>query len=156
MTLEAMYSLAARWPEFELIPTGLDRETAVLAYSPLHAGPLTGKYRRDQPWPEGTRFSTYKDAGTKWPFATEKLFTLFDELTKIAQEHNGSVSQAALNWVLQKAGVCSAIIGTRTPAQLEDNLGAMKWKLTDEEMTKLDKLTEPEHQYPYDSRLIRG
>jgi len=156
VTLEAMYSLAARWPEFELIPTGLDREIAVLAYSPLHAGPLTGKYRRDQPWPEGTRFSTYKDAGTKWPFETEKLFTLIDELTKIAQEHNGSVSQAAPNWVLQKAGVCSAIIGTRTPAQLEDNLGAMKWKLTDEEMTKLDKLTEPEHQYPYDSRLIRG
>jgi aryl-alcohol dehydrogenase-like predicted oxidoreductase len=156
VTLEAMYSLAARWPEFELIPACLDQGIAVLVYSPLHAGLLTGKYRRDQPWPEGTRISTYKDAGTKWPFKTEKLFTLIDELTRIAQEHNRSVSQAALNWVLQKPGVCSAILGTRTRAQLEDNLGAMKWKLTDEEMTRLDKLTEPEHQYPYASRLIRG
>ena len=155
VTLESMYSLAARWLEHELIPACLDQGIAVLAYSPLHAGQLTGKYRRGQPRPQGTRIATQEDAGVKWPSDPEKLFTLIDELTKIAEEHRGSVSQAALNWVLQKPGICSVIIGTRTPAQLEDNLGAMKWKLTDDEMDRLDKLTEPEHQYPYDLRLIR-
>jgi aryl-alcohol dehydrogenase-like predicted oxidoreductase len=156
VTLESMYSLAARWLEHELIPACLDQEIAVLAYSPLHAGQLTGKYRRGQPRPQGTRIATQEDAGVKWPLDPEKLFALIDELTKIAEEHQGSVSQAALNWVLQKPGICSVIIGTRTPAQLEDNLGAMKWKLTDDEMDRLDKLTEPEHQYPYDTRLIRA
>jgi len=155
VTLEAMYSLAARWLEHELIPACLDQGIAILAYSPLHAGLLTGKYRRGQPWPEGTRISTQGDAAEKWPFEKEKLFSIIDELAKIAQEHQGSVSQAALNWVLQKPGICSVIIGTRTPAQLEDNLRAMKWMLTDDEMARLDKLTEPEHQYPYDIRLIR-
>jgi aryl-alcohol dehydrogenase-like predicted oxidoreductase len=155
VTLEAMYSLAARWLEHELIPACLDQGIAVLAYSPLHAGLLSGKYRRGQPWPQDTRIATQPDAPEKWPFDKEKLFTIIDELTKIAQEHQGSVSQAAINWVLQKPGICSAIIGVRTLAQLEDNLGAMKWRLTDDEMARLDKLTEPEHQYPYDIRLIR-
>ena len=85
----------------------------------------------------------------------KSCYSIIDELTRIAQEHQGSVSQAALNWVLQKPGVCSAIIGARTPAQLEDNLGAVKWRLTDDEMARLDKLTEPEHQSPYVSRLMR-
>ena len=156
VTLEALYSLAARWLEHELIPVCLDQGIAILAYSPLHAGSLTGKYRRGEPWPQDTRIATQPDAGEKWPIDKEKLFSIVDELTKIAQGHQASVSQAAINWVLQKPGICSAIIGVRTPAQLEDNLGAMKWKLTDEEMARLDKLTEPERQYPYDLRLIRA
>jgi len=156
VTLEAMYSLAARWLEHELVPACLDQGIAVLAYSPLHAGLLTGKYRRGQPWPQDTRISTQPGAIERWRYEPEKLFTIVDELTKIAQEHQGSVSQVALNWVLQKPGICSAIIGARTPAQLEDNLGSVNWKLTDDEMARLDKLTEPEHQYPYDSRLARA
>jgi aryl-alcohol dehydrogenase-like predicted oxidoreductase len=156
VTLEVMYSLASRCPELELMPACLDQGIAMLSYSPLHAGLLTGKYRRDQPWPQETRIATQPDAAEKWPIEKEKLFTIVDELTKIAQEHQGTVSQAAINWVLQKPGVCSAIIGVRTPAQLEDNLGAVKWRLTEDEMARLDKLTEPEHQHPYDIRLIRA
>ena len=155
VTLEAMYSLAARWLELELIPACLDQGVAVLADSPLHAGLLTGKYQRGQPWPQDTRISTQPNAAEKWPFDREKLFSIIDELAKIAQEHGASVSQAALNWVLQKPGICSAIIGVRTHAQLEDNLGAMKWMLTDDEIARLDKLTEPERQNPYVSRLMK-
>jgi aryl-alcohol dehydrogenase-like predicted oxidoreductase len=155
VTLEAMYSLACRGLEYELIPACLDQGIPILAYSPLHAGLLSGKYRQGQPWPQETRISTQPDAGEKWPLDREKLFSIVDELTKIAQEHQGTVSQAAINWVLQKPGVCSAIIGVRTPAQLEDNLGAVKWRLTDDEMARLDKLTEPEELYPYQSRLMR-
>ncbi|MCL2670121.1 MAG: aldo/keto reductase, partial [Syntrophaceae bacterium] len=113
-------------------------------------------YHRDKPWPQATRIATQPDAGEKWPLEREKLFTLVDELTKISEAHQGTVSQAALNWVLQKPGICSVIIGTRAPAQLEDNLGAMQWRLTDDEMARLDKLTEPEHVHPYDLRLIRA
>ena len=153
VTLEAMYSLAARWLEFELIPACIDQGVAVLAYSPLHAGLLSGKYRRGQPWPTGTRISS--QGNFRWPFDPEKLFNIIDELSQIAQEHNASVSQAALNYVLQKPGICSAIIGIRTVAQLEENLRAVEWQLTPEEMARLDKLSEPEHQYPYDHRLIR-
>jgi aryl-alcohol dehydrogenase-like predicted oxidoreductase len=155
VTLEAMYSLASRWVELELVPACLDQGVAILPYSSLHAGLLTGKYRRGQPWPQETRIATQPDAAEKWPFDKEKLFSIIDELTRIAQEHQGTVSQAALNWVLQKPGVCSAIIGVRTPPQLEDNLGAVKWRLTNDEMARLDKLTEPERQSPYVSRLMR-
>jgi len=154
-TLEAMYSLPARWLEFELIPACIDQGVAILAYSPLYAGLLTGKYRRDLPWPHNTRIATQEDAAAKWPFEKEKLFSIVDELTKIAHEHQGSCAQAALNWVLQKPGICSAIIGVRTPAQLEDNLGAVKFRLTSDEMARLDTLSVPEHQYPYDVRLIQ-
>ncbi len=155
VTLEAMYSLASRWLEFELIPACLDQGVAVLAFSPLHAGLLSGKYRRGQPWPQGTRISNPEDAAIRWPFDPENLYSLVDELTKIGQEHNAPVSQTALNYVLQKPGICSVIIGTRTTKQLEENLGAMTWRLTADEMTRLDKLSEPERQYPYDNRLFR-
>jgi len=153
-TLETMYSLASRWVELELVPACLDQRVPILAYSPLHAGLLTGKYHRDKPWPQDTRIATQPDAGEKWPIEKEKLFVIIDELTRIAQEHQGTVSQAAINWVLQKPAVCSAIIGVRTPAQLEDNLGAMNWRLTDEEMARLDRLTAPERRNPYVDRLM--
>jgi aryl-alcohol dehydrogenase-like predicted oxidoreductase len=155
VTLEAMYSLAARWLEHELVPACLDQGVPILAYSPLHAGVLSGKYRRGQPWPEDTRISTQEDAAEKWPFDKERLFGVVDELARIAQEHQGTVSQAAINWVLQKPGICSTIIGVRTAAQLEDNLGAVNWRITGEEMDRLDKLTEPDHQYPYFKRLMQ-
>ena len=89
----------------------------------------------------------------KWPYEKEKLFGIVDELTKIAEDHQASVAQAALNWVLQKPGICSAMIAVRTPAQLEDNLGTVKWRLTADEMARLDKVTAPERQHPYDTRL---
>lgn len=154
-TLEAMYSLAARWLEHELIPACLDQEIAILAYSPLHAGLLSGKYRRGKPWPEDTRISTQTDAAEKWPFDKEQLFGIVEAMTQIAAAHQATVSQTAINWVLQKPGICATIIGVRTPAQLEDNLKAVAWRLTAEEMARLDALTEPDHQYPYLPRLMQ-
>jgi len=153
VTLEAMYSLLTRGLELELVPVCLDQGVAILAYSPLHAGLLSGKYHRDRPWPRDTRIATQEDAPAKWPFEKEKLFSIVDELSKIAQEHQGTVAQVALNWVLQRPGICAAIIGIRTSAQLEDNLGAVKFRLTNEEMSRLDKLSVPDRPYPYDIRL---
>jgi aryl-alcohol dehydrogenase-like predicted oxidoreductase len=148
-SLEAMYSLVARELEYELVPACIDQGMAILVYSPLHAGMLSGKYRRGQPWPAGTRLPSATDTD-HWAFEPEKLYPIIDELDKIAKEHNASVSQAALNYLLQKPGVCSLIIGTRKIEQLQENLKAMRWQISPEEVSRLDRLSEPKHMYPYE------
>jgi aryl-alcohol dehydrogenase-like predicted oxidoreductase len=145
VTLEAMYSLADRALEHELIPACLDQGVAVLSYSPLHAGLLSGKYRRNQPWPEGTRIKSTEE--NLWPFEPDRLFDIVDVLAEIARERDVTVPQVALNYVLQKPCVCSAIIGTRRISQLEENLKAMGWQLTTEEAARLDKVSEPQRLY---------
>ena len=148
VTLEAQYSLASRWLEFELIPACQDQGLGVLAFSPLHGGFLSGKYRRGQPWPQGTRFSS--PANTEpWPIETENLFNIIDELDTIARVHNSTVSQAALNYLLQKPGVTSLIIGIRNARQLEENLKATGWKMASEEVARLDKVSQIKRRYPY-------
>lgn len=148
-TLEAMYSLAARGLELEVIPACVDQGVAVLAFSPLHGGFLSGKYRRDRAWPEGTRFDRMYPVGP-WPVEPETLYRIVDELDALAATRGVTVSQCALNYVLSKPAVCSLIIGLRTMAQLEDNLGATEWELTPEEVVRLDAVSRPARAYPYD------
>jgi len=148
ITLESMYSLAARGLEYELIPACLDQGVSVLAYSPLHAGLLSGKYRRDKPWPSGTRIVSQAEAGA-WSFKPEELFRIVDELERVARERGVSIPQVALNYVLQKPGVCAIIIAARNTAQMEENLKSMEWLITPDEMTRLDRVSEMEHFYPY-------
>ena len=148
ITLESMYSLAARGLEYELIPACLDQGVVVLSYSPLHAGLLTGKYRRDKPWPAGTRIVSPEEAGT-WKFNPEILFGIIDELDSIAKERNVSVAQVALNWVLQKPGICSIIFAARNAAQAEENLKSAGWQMTPEEVARLDAVSKLERIYPY-------
>jgi len=84
ITLESMYSLAARGLEYEVVPACLDQGVAILPYSPLHAGLLTGKYRRDKPWPSGTRIHSPEKAAA-WSFKPDNLFRIIDELDRIAK-----------------------------------------------------------------------
>lgn len=146
-TLEERYSLASRTPEYELVPVCLDQGVAILAWSPLHGGYLTGKYRRNQPFPAGTRFDNLQDMF--WPVDQEKLFDTIDELEIIAKEHNATISQAAMNYVLSKPGVCSLVMGIRNKAQLEENLKTTEWEMTPEEVAQLDNISEPVQDYPY-------
>ena len=148
VTLEAMYSLASRWLEFELVPLCVDQVLAMLIFSPLHGGFLSGKYRRGQPWPAGTRFSSLENT-EPWPVEPEKLFDIVAELEIIANAHSVTVPQVALNYLLQKPGVNSLIIGVRTAAQLEENLKTVAWKITPEEVARLDRVSEPVRRYPY-------
>jgi aryl-alcohol dehydrogenase-like predicted oxidoreductase len=143
-----MYSLASRWLEFELVPLCLDQGLGIIAFSPLHGGFLSGKYRRDQPWPAGTRFDNLENT-EPWPVEPEKLFDIVEELEKIARDHGITVSQTALNYLLGKPGVNSLIIGIRTAKQLEENIGATGWQITPEEVARLDKISEPRRRYPY-------
>ncbi len=148
VTNEIMYSLASRWPEFEIVPACQNQGVSVLAFSPLHGGFLSGKYGRDLPFPDGTRFDSLDDAGP-WEVDREQLFNIVDEMDVIAKEHNAKISQVALNYLLKKAGVCSLIVGMRNSGQLEENLKATEWEMTEEEFIRLDRVSEPVRKYPY-------
>jgi len=147
VTLESMYSLCNRWLELEVIPACLEKEVALLVWSPLHGGYLTGKYRRNKPLPSGTRFNNLDDKF--WPVDQEKFFNIIDELDLIAKDHQASVSQAALNYLLCKPAVDSLIIGIRTVNQLKENLKFADWKMSAAEVDRLDKLSDLPKEYPY-------
>jgi aryl-alcohol dehydrogenase-like predicted oxidoreductase len=146
VSLQAYYSLVARELEHELIPVGLDQGVGILVWSPLAAGFLTGKQRRGEAPPAGTRRSVNGDTGT---MDLEQGFDIVDALDAIARERGVSIAQVAINWLLRRPGVASVIIGARTPEQLSDNLDAASWELTDEEVTTLDRVSARPLPYPY-------
>jgi len=147
VSLQALYSLIARELENELVPLCLDQGMGILVYSPLGGGFLTGKYRRGQPRPEGTRLS--QTESNSLPFDEEKGFNVVEQLDRIGKEHNATVAQAALNYLLRKQGITSVIIGARTREQLAENLRTIDWEMTPAEVTRLDELTQPIPIYPY-------
>ena len=147
VTLQAFYSLIARDLENELVPLSLDQKLGILTWSPLGGGFLTGKYRRGQPRPEGARRSDATDQFLQ--FDEERGFDIVDELERIAGQHQATITQAALNYLLRKPGVTSVIIGAKTKAQLEDNLKAAAWEMTADEVARLDALSAPPRLYPY-------
>jgi aryl-alcohol dehydrogenase-like predicted oxidoreductase len=147
-TLEIQYNLSCRWPEFELVPVCLDQGLAILCYSPLHGGFLSGKYRRDKPWPAGTRLTSLENT-EPWPVEPDKLFATIDELDKVAEAHHATVSEAALNYLLKKPAVNAVIFGIRGVEQLKQNIKAVEWEITPQEVARLDKVSEPLRRYPY-------
>ena len=141
------YSLQARDAEYELVPVSLDQGLGILVWSPLAGGLLSGKYRRDQEGPEGSRHLTDWDEP---PVRNEdQVYDIVDALVEIAEEHGASPAQVALAWTLGRPGVASLVIGARTDEQLADNLGAADLVLGDEERTRLDELSAPPLLYPY-------
>ena len=148
MTVEVMYSLITRWLEFEIGPLSVDQGIGILAFSPLHGGYLSGKYRRDQTWPKGARFVTPSSTGG-WPIDVEELYKIVDELELVARAHNTTVAQAALNYLLRKPAISSLIIGIRTAQQLAENIGATDWEMSTEEFNRLDRVSEPLRKHPY-------
>jgi aryl-alcohol dehydrogenase-like predicted oxidoreductase len=141
------YSLQARDAEYELVPVSLDQGVGILVWSPLAGGLLSGKYRRDQDGPEGSRQLT--DWNEPPVRDQEALYDIVDALVEIAEEHSTSPAQVALAWTLGRPGVASVIVGARTDEQLADNLGAADLVLGDEERSRLDELSAPPLLYPY-------
>jgi len=146
---QAYYSLAGRDYEWELMPLGLDQKVGAVVWSPLGWGSLTGKIRRGQPLPENSRRNskTSNDAGP--PISDERLFTIVDALDVVAQETGKTIPQIALNWVLQRPSVSSVIIGARNEEQLRQNLEAVGWNLTADQVSKLDAASAVTLAYPY-------
>jgi aryl-alcohol dehydrogenase-like predicted oxidoreductase len=147
VTLQALYSLIARDLENELVPLSLDQKLGILTWSPLGGGFLTGKYRRGMPRPEGARRSDPTDQFLQ--FDEEKGFDIVSELEKTARNHGATITQAALNYLLRKAGVTSVIIGAKNKEQLSDNLKTADWEMSAEEVARLDELSKPPKVYPY-------
>jgi aryl-alcohol dehydrogenase-like predicted oxidoreductase len=144
---QAYYSLVGRDYEWELMPLGLDQKVGAVVWSPLGWGRLTGKIRRGQPLPAGSRLHKTADRGPQ--IESEYLYRVVDALDEVAAETGKSVPQVALNWLLQRPTVATVIIGARDEEQLRQNLGAVGWKLTTEQIAKLDEASEREPAYPY-------
>lgn len=144
---QAYYSLVGRDYEWELMPLGIDQGVGALVWSPLGWGRLTGKLRRGQPLPEQSRLHETADFGP--PVDEERLYQIVDVLDEIGQETGKSVPQIAINWLSTRPTVSSVIIGARNEEQLRQNLGAVGWSMTPEQIKRLDAASEVSAPYPY-------
>jgi aryl-alcohol dehydrogenase-like predicted oxidoreductase len=144
---QAYYSLVGRDYEWELMPLGLAEGVSAVVWSPLGWGRLTGKIRRGSGLPAQSRLHKTAEAGP--PVPDELLFRVVDALEAVAGETGRSVPQVALNWLLRRPTVASVIIGARDEAQLRDNLGAVGWSLSAEQVRRLDEASAVTKAYPY-------
>ena len=144
---QVYYSLVGRDYESELMPLALDQGVGALVWSPLGWGPLTGKIRRGQPLPKNSRLHETAQFGP--PVDDEKLYAIVDALDVVATETGRSVPQVAIAWLLTRPGVSSIIIGARDEAQLRDNLGAVGWSLSADQIARLDRASAVMPAYPY-------
>jgi aryl-alcohol dehydrogenase-like predicted oxidoreductase len=144
---QVYYSLTGRDYEWELMPLALDQGVGAMVWSPLGWGRLTGKIRRGQPWPKGSRL--HDTAQWAPPIEDERLYTIVDALDEVAKETGKSVPQIAINWLLQRPTVSSVIIGARNEEQLRQNLGSIGWTLTQDQIARLDKASAVMAPYPY-------
>ncbi|WCK69450.1 aldo/keto reductase [Agrobacterium tumefaciens] len=141
------YTLEARDAEYELLPVSVDQGLGVLVWSPLAGGLLSGKHRRNQAAPEGSR----QFAGwTEPPIRDEnRLWNIVETLVSIAGSRGVSAAQVALAWLIGRTAVTSVVIGGRTEAQFKDNLAASELKLSAQERKLLDDVSLPPLLYPY-------
>lgn len=147
---QTYYSLVGRDYEWELMPLGQDQGLGALVWSPLGWGRLTGKIRRGQPLPVGSRL--HETEGFAPPVPNERLYRVLDVLFEIADEVGKSVPQVAINWLLRRPTVSSVLIGARDETQLRQNLGAVGWRLDESQVARLDvasAVTPPYPYYPY-------
>jgi aryl-alcohol dehydrogenase-like predicted oxidoreductase len=144
---QTYYSLIGRDYEWELMPLGLDQGVGAVVWSPLGWGRLTGKLRRGAALPAVSRLHKTGDVGPQ--VDDEYLYRVVDALDEVAAETGKSVPQIALNWLLQRPTVSTVVIGARNEEQLKQNLGAVGWSLTKEQVAKLDTASELTPAYPY-------
>ena len=141
------YSLQAREAEYELVPLAIDQGVGILVWSPLAGGLLSGKYRRGQQPPAGSRhLSEWNEPPV---YDEDALYDIVDVLVDIAQARGMPAAQVALAFTLRRPGVTSLVIGARTQEQLAQNLAAAELVLDDEELERLDKVSRPPLLYPY-------
>ena len=144
---QAYYSLIGRDYEWELMPLALDQGVGAVVWSPLGWGRLTGKISRNRPPAPTSRVALTADKAP--PVPDELLFNVIDALEAIAAETGKSVPQVALNWLLRRPSVSTVIIGARDEAQLRQNLGAVGWALSPEQIRRLDEASATTPAYPY-------
>ncbi|NLD55748.1 MAG: aldo/keto reductase [Burkholderiaceae bacterium] len=144
---QTYYSLVGRDYEWELMPLGLDQGVGAVVWSPLGWGRLTGRLRRGQPMPPDSRLHVTREAAP--PVPDEYLFRVVDALDEIAGETGRTITQVALNWLLQRPTVSTVIVGARNEEQLRQNLGAVGWNLDADQVARLDAASDVPLPYPY-------
>lgn len=144
---QTYYSLIGRDYEWELMPVGQDQGLGALVWSPLGWGRLTGKISRTKPIPAESRL--HDTAQFAPPVVEELLYNVIDVMEEISRETGKSLPQIALNWVLYRPTVSTVLIGARNKAQLIDNIGALGWRLTQEQVQRLDRVSLTSVPYPY-------
>jgi aryl-alcohol dehydrogenase-like predicted oxidoreductase len=144
---QVYYSLIGRAYEADLMPLAADQGLGALVWSPLGWGRLTGKIGRDRPIPAGSRLHETEQFAP--PVETEQLYRVIDALEAVAAETGKTVPQIAINWLLRRPTVSSVIIGARNEEQLRDNLGALGWSLTPEQVAALDAASDVLPPYPH-------
>lgn len=147
---QVYYSLIGRDYEWDLMPLGADQGLGALVWSPLGWGRLTGKIRRGVALPEGSRLHETASYGP--PVEDEHLYRVVDALEALAEETGKTVPQVALNWLTRRPTVASVIVGARNEEQLRQNLGAVGWSLSDDQIARLDAasaVTAPYPHFPY-------
>jgi aryl-alcohol dehydrogenase-like predicted oxidoreductase len=146
---QVYYSLVGREYEWELMPLALDQGLGALVWSPLGWGRLTGKIRRETGIPKESRLNSRLVVDIGPQVADEHLYKVVDAIDEVARETGKTVPQIALNWVLRRPTVSTAIIGARNQEQLRQNLGAVGWSLTPEQIARLDAASDLPLGYPY-------
>jgi aryl-alcohol dehydrogenase-like predicted oxidoreductase len=144
---QAYYSLIGRDYEWELMPLGVAEGVGCVVWSPLGWGRLTGKIRRNQPLHQQSRLHKTAEYGP--PVPDEHLHNVVDAIDGITEETGKSVTQIALNWLLQRPTVSNIIMGARNEEQLRQNLGAVGWNLTPAQVARLDAASTVTLAYPY-------
>lgn len=144
---QTYYSLIGRDYEWELMPLGLDQSLGAIVWSPLGWGRLTGRIRRGQPPPAGSRL--HETAGFAPPVDEERLYRVVEAMDEIAEETGKTLPQIAINWLLRRPTVANVLIGARDEAQLRQNLGALGWALSPTQLARLDAASAVTPPYPY-------
>jgi aryl-alcohol dehydrogenase-like predicted oxidoreductase len=140
------YSIFYRQLEWELMPLALDQNVGTMVWGSLAQGRLSGKFGRGKPLPEGR----VKQGAAEGPEPDEEqFFAVLDVLDVIARETGKTVAQVSLNWVLSRPSVSTILVGARTEQQLKDNLGAIGWRLTAEQIERIDRASETPKIYPF-------
>jgi len=152
VTLQAQYSLVVRDLEREHVPLCKKTGTGILPWSPLAGGFLTGKYRKGQQPPAGTRFDKWQERYQR--FDTERHWRILDAVSAVAERSGATPAAVSLAWLLARPTVTSVIFGARTVDQLDANLAAVGLELSSEDLAQLDQASAIELGYPYE--FLRG
>lgn len=151
-SVQAYYTVAGRDLEREVLPLLQDQQLGLMVWSPLAGGLLSGKFSPDDKGPEGARRASFDFPVVDKP----RAFRVVDAMRPIAQRHQVSVARVALAWLLSRPQVSTVIIGAKTPAQLEDNLGATQLELNAEELRSLDEVSALPPEYPGWMLAVQG
>ena len=147
VTQQIHYTIEAREAEYELLPLSVDQGLGVLVWSPLAAGLLSGKHRRDRAAPPDSRQAKGWDEP---PIRdSERLWNIVDTLVEIGQNHNVEAAQVALAWLLTRPAVASLVVGGSSVEQFERNFRALDLLLSEEELTRLNDVSRLPLLYPY-------